>query len=514
MPKYIPIYLEGKQQRTIDQVEELIIYLFSTLIRRKNFKNRYRCVFTPLNPNVYAPNTLESISHLQKYSRKTVRTAIEILDSENMIYVDWGRYSFLEYEDDTGKKYQEKISSKVTTIRLKDMDRWRGEDFSTTDNIDLVFYNPNKEYGHPAILRKKLRKKNKKRRKKDNKLITTYKTTYEETPIHDPKILNDLNYINKQMPWGYKYTRIFGEDLNTYGRYFADFQFMSKKYRTLWKRDRGLVEVDFSAFNPNLLHLILYGTKFKYDPYLKICKLLKIDSGYRNMFKKLSLSLIGSKDKNSCMKSLRNTLVDDFGVYIKNPSYDKILIEEALETDKISEIDYKRCKATFQEGIIQYGLKPNIPQYLFNFDYILKAIEQAFEPILSLLYTNITTLAQNLESDTCTLIMKEMINCKIKPYTIHDSFLVPENHKEYFEDFIEVALYKTIIKNRKKLNLPDDILFLLEEKLNSIYKNSNFSSILLINKEKIKEKIKKEIYYHIITKSEEEKNKPRNKGDT
>lgn len=425
-------------------------------IENSQVKSNY--IQIPLKSNYYSDKQyLEENSiwnmNVSKYklSYHMVLVSIKLLQKLNIISIDKGyrKYNLLEVIDGIPKYEVEE--SIMTKIYMKDELEWNIEKYFDKKN-QLNFL---KTVEIHTILNMSLKKKNDIKHKilSEDYVVMTEKSYdqnntsihYRRAPLKHRIFMQKLNKKIQKMgfsPCMYQY-RIFGYNTYENGRFYDPITFMKKVVREKLLQYFNYKEIDFEASAINIFHVYDSGKRYKGDPYIAV--LLNTEEAKKH------LSNVDIINWRKIFKNIINISL--------STSYHK---GKAAIINLLTENNLYRLNET---PILQDG------NLKFSWYSIFNAIKETFPSLYekNFLFNNQSSSMMNIESHCALLMKKEMLHKNIYPITIHDAFIVPSSHHEYFDKYKDNALHISIsryFKNQRKKIVSSFI----SKKINSILK--------------------------------------------
>lgn len=293
------------------------------------------------------------------------------------------------------------------------------------------------------------------------------------------------------------------------GRFSTNFHKFKRKDREVIMAHFGLVEIDYSNFNLNVLYNKEFGKNIDFDIYEKLSKHLlskRIDpfSGtqlnescqtvLRKDAKTLSLIAFNSEDKQSFTKSLssfeknskcfvmiKSRDIEFFQKYVEvseklgyEYSAEKIAILKkfaySLYASTYSCVSWSSKKAKGNFEIFFNNLMKTMNEYAEKVLYfqnhenpelhsmkpisvwkkdIVSSILYVFSDLKKYLFKPSSLFCQKIESDALILTMRKCISMKIIPFSVHDCIYVPLQYEEKFKEIVEENL-KISLKNYER----------------------------------------------------------------
>ncbi len=474
-------YPMQKGKHNLDKITQLLEDVLLNLKKRQNsskydpdtYKTTpYNYVVLPLTKEIFIKNN-NNPTYYQNYSYIMVKEIVKILQYFNISRIEKGVNT---YKNPT-----------MTKAFLNPTHEWTVPDTSFLTLASLFNFSLH-NYKSEMVCREKIFDSN------ENPVYQTYtnqngveeyvydvntgrkRQDYRDSIVTDDLLNKRFEKINNHLPDILKYKRIFGRDIYESGRFYNQLQFLPKPLRKKILEEKGLIELDYSSMNPNILYYYKTGKKYEGDMYNDVLEYMGIHKAdydtYRPMIKQFFLSVF-STDKKNVIKSIRFFLVKN-GIYLeKDLDYfckDKIDIKELYYFSEIDNKKYAKTLLRFNNYLYENNKKCNI-HYLFTPEYILSCIEKVHGDISEYFYTTINKTLTNIESKITESLMLDMIHHNIEPLTIHDCILVPESYKDIFIDIMNNT-FKRIISSYHYI-----YIYSLKEKL-KYYNNT------IINKTK------------------------------
>jgi len=484
-----------KHHKNLKKLEVLIPFCYQLLFnlfqrRYRSFKQRESLYLQKGSIGFYKKSELyhkkieANIAGIAKY--RIAINALNILKELGFVYevtgykkihkdAKSGKWTPNErkYKDKKTKKLKKYEDTKITKLYLNtDFDGWKLKELGISWwEIAQIFFLNKESKTKGTIFREKIVDENGRKviDKKTNRQLqieTTVNPSNEEAFFmpYDPYFeLNNINnYLLETNHPELIYTRIFGKDKTKGGRFSSGFHSIPKGIREKLYQEKGWHEIDFSAFNPQLLYRISTGKFYKGDLYQKLLDKCHLPTEYRSIAKIILLIVIGTSSREKAKKAIQSQFARELGMYLKDK---KLGIKKI---DPINSFDimpyYKFC---FRRYLSLNQLPVTTPHYLINPDYILDMVEKVYKPIKQYFYANVHTLTQNIESKIIMEVMLEMTRKDITPISIHDCVIVPNDQDSisYFETFMyeefkrQAKLYRQSInpikgtgKSRQKRN--------------------------------------------------------------
>ncbi len=357
---------------------------------------------------------------------------------------EWMEFTRIKRDKKTGEIKKE-VDAIMTRLVLNDnYDEWKLEELGISWwQVAHILFMKKKQTKKSVIIRNKIKIEGSKKRKN------------VDTPLDESDDLvkenNDINsYFYQKGHPELSYDRIFNENTDGGGRVRSQFHSIPKGLRKMILKEQGWCEVDFSEFNPQLQYVMATGVYYIGDGYDAILKACDLPWQYRPLAKKVILMVIGTDNREKARKAIQSYLAREVGLYnnVKMPPY-KV---EAVGGDFVQEVGLY-AYLRYCDFLSENGLPENLPMYQINPDYLLDILEEVHQPISQFFYSNIHTVAQNLESKIILRIIHKMMSMDILPITIHDCCIVPLEYKKYFEDYRHTVLVKVVreYKNQRSI---------------------------------------------------------------
>ncbi len=452
-------YIKKKYNyKKIENHEKFCYQLLLNLLKRRynnNLKNQYVCIYK--KPNEYISKISNKIEGIAKYN--VAMNCIKLMEELGIIKInlgykklhhrdsktgEWVEFTRINKDKKTGEITKE-VDAMMTTLILNDnYDEWKIAELgiSWRDVAHILFLN--KKYTKSGVLiRNKVKIEGSKKRKNID-------TPMDESDDLVKEIKEINSYFNQKGHPELSYYRVFNDDTAGGGRLVTQFHSIPKGLRKKILEEQGWCEVDFSEFNPQLLYVIATGGYYAGDVYDAILEACDLPLQYRPIAKKVILMVIGTDNREKARKAIQSYLVKEVGLFnnVKMPPY-KV---EVVGGDLVQEVGLY-AYLRYCNFLNDNGLPENLPMYQINPDYLLDILEEVHQPISQFFYSNIHTVAQNLESKIMLRIIHRMISMDILPITIHDCCVVPLEYKEYFESYKHDVLEEVVreYKNQRSI---------------------------------------------------------------
>lgn len=409
----------------IEKLEKCIITIIYNihnrmlLDKRKKINRKIeRYLLINKNPNQYP---------FKNYTYYEIINSIKILKELNIIEEITGYRKY--YRNDNKWNFYE---ATLTKIFLKPFEEWNIKKLNLSwFEFSLILFC----YKKPKpIIKTRIKTKEK------NKII------FDDTIINPPNISEDLNYINKYLIKNnlsnLQYSRIYGKNINSYGRFYNSFQNIPKSLRKKILKEQNWIELDYKSCIINILHLLKTEKFYNGDIYNDILNSNNLPLEFRDFFKSVLIIAINVKNKDKAIKAIRSELINHglYSKFYKNKSFKK------LNKNNIPEY------LNYQLKLFNFYFKNINSYYHFTPEYILSILENILI-LKEFLYSNSSSYTQNIESNSINKIMKYMINKKILPLSIHDCIIIPKKYQYLIENYMNniLLIECNLYKNKKNI---------------------------------------------------------------
>ena len=211
------------------------------------------------------------------------------------------------------------------------------------------------------------------------------------------------------------------------GRFYGIINRMPSKDRRKFCHQFKLKEVDFAQNNLNIIHYCALGEKYQGDLYMEVVELMASQDKYKKML----------ENKNEWRKVIKTISIAVFGAYSRENARGSLY----KQLSKIGIFDEQTWNKNYTHQRI----------YLDAND-ILDAIKIVYDKFAEYLYGNWNMILQNIESQMMTRLMKIMCKMNIMPLPVHDGFIVPQEHYDFFNKIKEEIFIEVCEKNKERIN--------------------------------------------------------------
>jgi len=374
-----------------------------------------------------------------------------------------------------------KYKGENTVVSVKDMLDWENSVFQKTVEMNLGIYSAmNGKYLNDAFFESKYPEKP----QSYTKYTKNIWLPASKNQIQTTQKINELWPVNIRE--SFEYYRVFSQSEKRGGRFYSEFNYMTKIMRKRLITDPfGYEEIDITAFVPNAIKAFIDGEVYNERPYNRVSRRI-IKSKYRkkgdqqrkeeaineyeeivaNIIKQPLLILLNLKngiEGNINLEVVIWRILQETGIantlFEKNKS--RTLAEERFRKEEKKMIGMYRNKVLKEmrerRWHKNFGDDVPLPSFTINPKNVLNAVYAELKELRSYIFKENWYWTQLIESELLVSVCDELKKDGLLPLLIHDAFIVPKELSEKYSKKAE-TLFLEKVKEYKDSIITEEYL--------------------------------------------------------